>query len=178
MGAYKYIQENLEKEYKERNPLYKQRILAWKKDRTITTITYPTNLTRARTLGYKAKNGFVLVRTRIGKGRRKRRQPMGGRKARHNYMFVQPQLSHQAIAEQRCARIYKNLEVLNSYWVGEDGNYKFFEIIMVDPVLIKDVPAIKRTGRVFRGLTSQGKKARGLHAIGKRIQRTGQGGKV
>jgi large subunit ribosomal protein L15e len=86
---------------------------------------------------------------------------MGGRKPRHAYMFVQPQLSHQMIAEQRVNREYKNLEVMNSYWVGEDGEYKFFEVILADPTLIK-VNALRRKGRAFRGLTSAGKKARGL----------------
>ncbi len=171
MGAYKYIQENFEKEYRERAPLYRQRVIAWRAGKTIERAEYPTNLPRARTLGYKAKNGYVIVRVRVEKGMRKRQKPWGGRKPRHNYRFVQPQLSHQAMAEQRGARMYRNLEVLNSYWVGEDGNYKFFEVIMVDPVLVKDITAIRSRGRAFRGLTSQGRKARGLRAVGKRMLR-------
>lgn len=167
MGAYKYIQENLEKEYKERNELYRQKVISWNKAGSIERVEYPSNLPRARTLGYKAKNGYVIVRVRMGRGRRKRQKTWGGRKPRHNYMFVQPQISHQAMAEQRAARVYKNLETLNSYWVGEDGNHKFFEIIMVDPQIVKDVAAIKTSGRAFRGLTSQMKKARGLRAYGK-----------
>lgn len=162
MGAYKYIQKNLEKEYKERNQAYKQKIFEWRHGKTIERVEHSANLPRARTLGYKAKNGYIIIRTRTEKGRRKRQKPWGGRKPRHNYRFVQPQLSHQVMAEQRAARTYENLEVLNSYWVGEDGNYKFFEIIMVDPVLVKDVPAIRRKGRAFRGLTSKGRKTRGL----------------
>jgi len=57
---------------------------------------------------------------------------------------------------------------LNSYWVGEDGKKVWYEIIMVD----RDHPAIKadrslswiqnKRSRVYRGLTSSGKKARGL----------------
>ncbi len=171
MGAYKYIQQNLEKEYSERNELYRQKVIGWKRGNAIERTEYPSNLPRARALGYKAKNGFVVVRVRIEKGRRKRQKTWGGRKPRHNYRFVQPQLSHQAMAEQRANRVYKNLEVLNSYWVGEDGNYKFFEIIMADPVLVKDLAAIRAKGRAFRGLTSQGRKARGLRATGNRMQR-------
>ena len=48
--------------------------------------------------------------------------------------------STQRIAEERASKRYPNLEVLNSYWVGEDGKNKFFEIIMLDPhhpVIIK-----------------------------------------
>ncbi|MFA5077704.1 MAG: 50S ribosomal protein L15e [Candidatus Micrarchaeia archaeon] len=171
MGAYKYIKANLEKEYKERNPLYKQKVVAWRKAGAMERVLKPSNLPRARTLGYKAKNGFVIVRVRVEKGRRKRQRTWGGRKPRHRYLFVAPQISHQAMGEQRVARMYKNLEVLNSYWVGEDGNYKFFEVILADPLMVKDVPALNRKGRAFRGLTSQLRKARGLKAIGWRKQR-------
>ena len=37
--------------------------------------------------------------------------------------------SIQRIAEERVSRRYPNLEVLNSYWVGEDGKNKFYEVI-------------------------------------------------
>ena len=66
------------------------------------------------------------------------------------------------------------MTVLNSYPVGEDGRYKWFEVILVDPhhpAIIKDKrinwvtnPANKN--RVFRGLTSAGKKSRGLSKKG------------
>ena len=161
MGAYKYIQENLQKEYKERDETYRKRIFNWRTEPVMFRVERPTNLARARRLGYKAKQGIVVVRTRIDKGRRRRRTPMGGRKPRHAYVYVQPQLSHQAIAEQRVNRIYKNMEVLNSYWVGEDGEYKFFEIILADPTKV-NATILNRKGRAFRGLTSAGRKSRGL----------------
>jgi len=70
----------------------------------------------------------------------------------------------------RVARKFPNLEVLNSYYVADDGKHKWFEVILVDP----DHPCIKNDskmnwicypanrGRVFRGLTSAGKRSRGL----------------
>ncbi|MBU0586398.1 50S ribosomal protein L15e [Candidatus Micrarchaeota archaeon] len=177
MGAYKYIQKNLEKAYGEKNELYKKKLLEWKSGKVIERVEKPANLPRARTLGYKAKNGYVIVRVRTKRGRRKRPKTWGGRKPKHRYLFVQPQLSYQGMAEQRANQAYKNLEVLNSYWIGEDGNYKFFEVILADPQIVKDVPALKTKGRVFRGLTSRGRKARGLHAIGKRKQRINVRGK-
>jgi large subunit ribosomal protein L15e len=60
------------------------------------------------------------------------------------------------------------LEVLNSYYVAEDGMYKWFEVIMVDPhrpEIAKDKKInwiLSQRKRVFRGLTAAGKKARGL----------------
>ena len=70
------------------------------------------------------------------------------------------------IAEERAARKFPNLEVLNSYWIWEDGRFKWFEVIMVDPVLLPDHPIVGQTGRAFRGLTSAGKEVRGLHHRG------------
>ncbi len=157
MGAYKYITETFQQEYKERDDTYKQRIIEWRGRPAIERIERPTNLARARRLGYKAKQGYVVVRVRIEKGRRTRRKPMGGRKPKNNYLFVQPGLSHRAMAEQRANRKYRNLEVLNSYWIGEDGNYKYFEIILADPSKSTvDTTAVLRRGRAFRGLTSAG----------------------
>jgi large subunit ribosomal protein L15e len=171
-SAYKYIQETIQKMYKARAAPFRSRIVTWNKDPVFNRVERPTNLTRARTLGYKAKNGYIIVRTRIDKGRRKRRHMMGGRKSRHRYLYVQAQLSHQAIAEQRVNRVYKNMEVLNSYYVGEDGNNKFFEVILVDPTKV-EITAANNKGRAFRGLTSVGKKARGLGRgkLGSRTQR-------
>jgi large subunit ribosomal protein L15e len=80
----------------------------------------------------------------------------------------------QWIAEERAARKFPNLEVLNSYYVAEDGLLKWFEVILVDPnhPAIKNDPDINwicnksNRRRVFRGLTSSGKKARGLRHKG------------
>jgi len=70
---------------------------------------------------------------------------------------------------------YPNMEVLNSYWVGEDGMHKYFEVILVDPnhPVIRADPKInwicepQHRGRAYRGLTSAGKKGRGLMHKGK-----------
>ncbi|MBI5222998.1 50S ribosomal protein L15e [Candidatus Micrarchaeota archaeon] len=157
MGAYKYISETLQTQYKERDPGYRQKITNWRNAPVIERVEHPANLARARKLGYKAKQGYSVVRVRIDKGRRTRRKTMGGRKHKNYYRFVQPGMSHQVMAEQRVNRQYKNMEVLNSYWVGEDGMYKYFEVILADPEK-KTVTAasVIRKGRTFRGLTAKG----------------------
>jgi len=161
MGAYKYITQTLQKQYKERDATFRAKIISWRNAPPILAIDYPSNLTRARRLGYKAKQGYVVVRTRIDKGRRTRIKPMGGRKHKNFYRFVQPGMSHQAMAEQRVNRVYRNMEVLNSYWVGEDGNYKYFEVILADPTKATvNVSSVMRTGKAFRGLTSAGNSGR------------------
>ena len=150
----------------------KQRLVTWRKERTVQRIERPTNLKRARTLGYKAKQGFVLVRVKVPKGKRKRPKYMGGRNPKKSGRFFSLDKSKKQVAEEKASRKYPNLEVLNSYSVGQDGISKWFECILVDtahPVIKKDrernwITKKNQKGRAFRGLTSAGKKSRGLRA--------------
>ncbi|MCX8205868.1 MAG: 50S ribosomal protein L15e [Candidatus Micrarchaeota archaeon] len=169
MGFYKYMAEAFQKEYKEKSGEYKQRLIKWRSEGPIERVEKPLNIARARTLGYKAKKGYVVVRVRVPKGKRKVPKPVRGRKPSHSGRFFSAQVSDQMIAEQRANAKFNSLEVLNSYWVGEDGKHKYFEVILVDP-LRKEVctQAINRRGRVYRGLTSAGRRARGLRFKGKR----------
>lgn len=156
---------------KKAEDLMKKRLIEWRKQKTVERVEKPTKLDRARALGYKAKPGFVVVRVRVRKGGRRRARYHRGRKpSKAGMIHFTPKQSLQAIAEQKAARKFPNLEVLNSYLVAEDGNYKFFEVIMVDPHnphIIND-PTInwicepQHRRRAFRGLTSAGKRARGL----------------
>ncbi len=112
----------------------KSRAILWRRQPTIVRADKPTRLDRARSLGYKAKKGFVVVRTRVRRGgRRKIRPVLGRRQKRMGVKKFTPAKSKRLIAEERAARKYPNLEVLNSYWVWQDGQYKWFEIVMVDP---------------------------------------------
>lgn len=157
MGLYKYIKQTFEKEYKERSKEYRERLTKWRSEGTIVKLERPTNLARARVLGYKAKQGYIIVRVKIKKGKRKRPTPAGGRKPAKNILYLSPGISKKLQAEQKAARKYPNMEVLNSYWIGEDGQLTYYEIILVD----RDRYKIRR-GRAQRGLTSSGKKMRGL----------------
>jgi len=83
--------------------------------------------------------------------------------------------SIQRIAEERVDRRHPNMEVLNSYWVGEDGRHKWYEVILVDrshPQILADkelsfVAGPSHRSRAQRGKTSAGKRGRGLHKKGK-----------
>lgn len=151
------------------NNASKDTLISWRKEDVVTRIKHPTNTKRARSLGYKAKQGYVVVRTRIRKGARHRPKPMKGRKpGKIGRVRYTPRQSLQSVAEKRVARKFPNLEVLNSYYVGEDGTQTFYEVILVDPnhPVIKSDPKINwicnQRNRVFRGLTSAAKKSRGL----------------
>ncbi len=175
--AYKYIAEEWAKPEKSFvEELMRQRLIEWRKQNTVTRIERPTRLDRARKLGYKAKQGFVIARTRVRKGNLRKIRPKAGRRQkRMGVKKFKPAKSLRLIAEERTARKFPNLEVLNSYWVGEDGRSKWFEVILVDPnspsiKSDKDInwitePQHKR--RVFRSLTSAGKNIRSLRHRGK-----------
>jgi len=175
--AYKYIAKAWSKpENSYVDELMKQRLIEWRKQHTVTRIERPTRLDRARKLGYKAKQGFVIARTSVRRGGLRKQRPRSGRRPkRMGVKKFKPAKSLRLIAEERTAKKFPNLEVLNSYWVGEDGRHKWFEVIMVD----KSHPAIKtdkdvswitekqHKRRVFRSLTSAGKKVRSLRRKGR-----------
>jgi large subunit ribosomal protein L15e len=139
-------------------------------------VEHPTRLDRARALGYRAKQGYIVVRARVRRGGLRKRMFKGGRKPkRRGLKKITMGKNLRRIAEERVAKRYPNLEVLNSYWLAQDGKEKYFEVICVDPhhPVIKADPRInwicdgKQSGRAFRGLTSAGKRGRGLRWKGK-----------
>jgi large subunit ribosomal protein L15e len=167
MSMYKYIRELYNKPKANLGELYRQRLIQWRKEPVSLRIDRPTRLDRARSLGYKAKPGFVVVRQRVERKRRQRPfKESGGRRSKTQRMKKVVSKSHQWIAEERASKKYVNCEVLNSYWLAEDGKYKWFEVILIDrshPVIKADMPWIaKQRGRAFRGLTTAGKRSRGI----------------
>lgn len=175
--AYKYMAEAWKRpEASFVKEIMKQRAIEWRRQPTIVRAERPTRLDRARKLGYKAKQGFVVVRVRVRRGWLKRPRPKAGRRPkRMGVTKIKLAKSLRLVAEERAARKFPNLLVLNSYWVWEDGRYKWYEIIMVDPhhpVIQSDdninwICESVHQGRVFRGLTSAGKKMRGLRRKGR-----------
>jgi large subunit ribosomal protein L15e len=175
-SMYKYISEAWKRpgqgEFRELNW---NRKVEWRRGNSFVRVDRPTRLDRARSLGYKAKTGYVLVRARVRRGGLRKHTIRSGRKAkRKGIKKITMGKNIQRIAEERTAKRYPNLEVLNSYWIGEDGRYKFYEVILVDPFqpTILNDPKInwicepQHKGRTFRGLTSAGKRGRGLHKKG------------
>jgi len=146
----------------------RKKIVEWRKTHAVERIERPSRLDRARALGYKAKQGFSVVRVKLARGGRTRPRIMGGRRSKRRGRRKILQVNYQWVAEQRAARKYRNLEVLNSYWIGQDGEYYFYEVILVDPkhpqILsdknMKWIANPASNGRVFRGLTSAGRKSR------------------
>jgi len=172
MGYLKYVRD-LWKKPKENMPeAYKQLLYSLRREPATMRIEKPTNIAKARTLGYKAKKGIIIVRQRVFRGGRQRPDIKGGRRSAHSYQRKEVSKNYQQVAEERVSKQYTNCAVLNSYKLAQDGKYYWFEIILLDRTS-PDVMADKRLagvaeqrGRAERGLTSAGRKARGLYKKG------------
>jgi len=181
MGAYKYLQELYRK--KQSDALrFLLRVRCWEYRHlpVIHRASRPTRPDKARQLGYRAKQGFVIYRVRVRRGGRKRPVKKGityGKPKTHGVNQLKFQRNLRSVAEERVGRRCTNLRVLNSYWVNQDGTYKVFEVILVDP----SHPTIRRDPRInwiaaptmkhreLRGLTAAGRHGRGLNGKGHRF---------
>jgi large subunit ribosomal protein L15e len=180
-SVYRYMSRSFRTtQAEEGSGLRHERLLTWRREHTVTRLEHPTRLDRARALGFKAKGGFVLVRVRVRRGGQRKRAIIAGRRPKHKGILrMTLKKSLRRIAEERAQKHYPNLEVLNSYWVGEDGKQKFFEVILLDPSapeVLADprlawIAAPSQKGRVYRGLTSAGREGRGLRWRGKGTER-------
>jgi len=115
--------------------LMRKRAIEWRKERSVVVVKKPTRLNRALALGYKAKPGVIVVRVRVRRGGMRKSRPSSGRRQKRMGVVKHvPAISIRRIAEQRATKKFPDLKVLNSYWVWEDGRYKWYEIIMVNPL--------------------------------------------
>jgi len=156
-----------------------ERLRKWRREQAVIRLEKPTRLDRARNLGYKAKQGIITVRVRTWRGGRRKQRPRGGRRTKHmGVNRLTARKSSRRIAEERASRKFPNLEVLNSYWVGQDGKSKWHEVILVDPNhprILNDRSFNWTTSsgkRALRGKTSAGAKGRGLRNKGRGSEKT------
>ena len=160
-GLYQHIRNTWKVRKSGARSFMKINMVKWREEPRFKKIDKPTKLSNARALGYKAKKGFVLVRTKIARGGRRR--PLygrGGRKpSKTGLVSYTTEKSLRKIADQRVQKKYPNLEVLGSYYLCEDGISKWFEVILVDsnnPEIKKDkhmkwITEKQHRRRVLRG---------------------------
>ncbi len=160
MSMYKYIREVWKQPKENLGELWQKRLIEWKKQNATVRIEKPTRIDRARSLGYKAKQGYIIVRQRVMRQNRQRPKFSGGRRSKHMRRRKILNMSYRWIAEQRAQKKFVNCTVLNSYYAGEDGKYFWYEVILVDRAhpSIRADPHINwicnKRGRAERGLTS------------------------
>lgn len=168
MGMYKYIRDVWKQPKANLGKLWTERLIQWRKEDSTIRIERPTRLDRARSLGYKAKPGIIVVRQRVIRGGHQRPKIRKARRPKHRRRRLTLVKNYQQIAEERAQRKFVNCEVLNSYLVAQDGSHYWFEIILVDrahPSVLSD-PNLnwiaEHKGRVFKGATVAGRRSRGL----------------
>lgn len=181
-SMYAYVREAWKKPGEsEVRALLWERMQQWRREGSVVRIEHPTRIDRARNLGYKAKQGIVMVRVKVRRGGRRRgRYVRARRSARMGVNKLTPGKSLKRIAEERASRKYPNMEALNSYWVGQDGKQKWYEVILVDghhPSIRSDphlswIGKPEHRGRAERGKTSAGRKGRGLRTRGAGTEKT------
>merc|ERR1712054_79517 len=153
--------------------LFRVRCWEYRQLPSIVRAPRPTRPDKARRLGYKAKQGYVIFRARVRRGGRKKFAPKGctdGKPVHQGVNHLKFQRNHRSLAEERVGKKCGNLRVLNSYWVAQDSTYKYFEVILVDPShkVIRRDPRINwicnntMKHREMRGVTAAGRRGRGI----------------
>ena len=142
-----YMAQTWHRMWKENSDELKSKAVAWRTEPTIHRIVRPSRLDRARRLGYKAKQGIVIVRARVGRGGMRKQRPVSGRRPKHiGVVRIKQGISMRKVAERRVGEKFANLEVLGSYFLHKDGMNIWYEVILVDP----SHPAISKD-REMRG---------------------------
>lgn len=178
MGAYKYLEELWKKKQTDiMRFVMRMRTWEYRQLGVIHKIHHPSRPDKARKLGFKKKQGYIIYRVRVRRGGRKRPVPKGiiyGKPKTQGVTGLKAYRSLRSVAEERVGRKVPACRVLNSYWVAQDATYKFYEVILVDIAhqAIRNDPKINwickavHKHRELRGLTSAGKKFRGLRVKG------------
>jgi len=171
MGYLKYFRQTYRKSKKELREVLQSRLIEWRKSKAVSRVKRPTRIDRARALGYKAKKGYIIARVRLLRSKRQRPLIKKGRRSKHRRRKKVIGKSYQWIAEGRVNRKFVNCEVLGSYYLFKDGKYIFYEVILGERDLVSKYKGMEwlanSKGRTHRGITSAGRKSRGLLHKGK-----------
>jgi large subunit ribosomal protein L15e len=117
------------------NPMeLRQRAVVWRNQNAVTRVEKPSRIARARRLGYKAKQGIIVVRMRVGTGGMRKQRPRAGRRPKHlGVTKIKADVSMKQVAERRVLERYPNMKLLGSYFLYKDGMHYWFEVILADP---------------------------------------------
>jgi large subunit ribosomal protein L15e len=131
---HKYMTSTWTNMWKSNNDALKSKAVVWRTEEVIHKITRPSRLDRARRLGYKAKQGIIVVRVRLGRGGMRKQRPVSGRRPKHiGVVHIKQGINMRKVGERRVSEKFPNLEVLGSYYLHRDGMYSWYEVILADP---------------------------------------------
>jgi len=118
--------------------LAKERVMQWRRQGAVVRVSKPLRLDRARSMGYRAKQGYVVVRVRVRRGGFSKPRPRSGRRQKALGVVkhkVNVPTKREALG--RALRRFPNLAPLGAYWLAEDGKNMWFEVLMYDRSVAK-----------------------------------------
>lgn len=149
MPMYSQISKTWQDIFHEKGGDMRVRAVELRKQPAMLRVDKPLRLDRARALGYRAKEGVVVVRVRVSRGGMRRKRPVSGRRPKHmGVLKIKSAVSAQKVAERRAAERHPNMKVLGSYPVWKDGIHAWYECILIDPMH----PAIRKDYTYRRAL--------------------------
>ena len=129
-----YISASWTRMWKSNTEELKSKSISWRREHVLHRISRPSRLDRARRLGYKAKQGILVVRARVGRGGMRKQRPVAGRRPKHiGVIHIKQGTNMRKVAERRVNEKFPNMEVLGSYYLHKDGKYVWYEVILADP---------------------------------------------
>jgi large subunit ribosomal protein L15e len=132
---YRQISKSWQSIFHEKSGDIRARAVVLREEPAFMRIERPSRLDRARILGYKAKEGIIVVRARVSRGGMRKKRPTSGRRPKHmGVLKIKSNVPAQAVAERRVLQRYPNMKLLGSYLIWKDGRFAWFEIILVDPL--------------------------------------------
>src|SRR4030095_16077435 len=131
---HQYMAEMWTRMWKNNSEELKEKAMTWRKEPTIHRIERPSRLDRAHKLGYKAKQGIIVIRTKVGRGGMRKQRPTSGRRPKHlGVVRIKQSENMRRVAERRVNEKYPNMEVIGSYFLYKDGKHSWYEVILADP---------------------------------------------
>ncbi len=133
-SVYKLLNRMWRERPEQLTSLMRERLVVWRREKSVVRVEKPLRLDRARSLGYRAKQGYIVLRVRVRRGGFSKPRPRSGRRpkalgvTKHK---VNVSMKEEAI--QRALKKYPNLKALGAYPLASDSLYKWFEVIAVDP---------------------------------------------
>lgn len=134
MPLYKQVSKTWQGIFAEKSADIRARAVDLRREPAMLRVERPWRLDRARALGYRAKEGVIVVRMRVSRGGMRKKRPTSGRRPKHmGVLKIKSDVSSQSVAERRVSERHPNMKLLGSYPVWKDGIHAWYECVLVDP---------------------------------------------
>ena len=128
-NMYYYIGQTWRKIFSDKQGDIKTRMIQWRKNPTIIKLDKPNRLDKARMLGYKDKQGYVVVNIKVGRGGMRKSRPKSGRRQRHiGTTRIKSSMNMGTISENRVLNKYPNLSLIKNNFFSRGSQIEITNI--------------------------------------------------